>query len=53
MYGKAIEDGVANYFLKNPNKKEVPTIEELKNANILTPVKIKTHGEEIIKEIQK
>ena len=29
------------------------TIEELKNANILTPVKIKTHGEEIIKEIQK
>ena len=29
------------------------TIEELKNANILTPVKIKTHGEEIIKEIIK
>ena len=24
------------------------TIEELKNANILTPIKIKTHGEEII-----
>lgn len=29
------------------------TIDELKNANILTPVKIKTHGEEIIKEIIK
>ncbi len=27
------------------------TIEELKIANILTPVKIKTHGESIIKEI--
>ena len=29
------------------------TIEELKNANILTPIKIKTHGEKIIKEIIK
>ena len=27
------------------------TIEELKNANILTPVKIKTHGESIVKAI--
>ncbi len=27
------------------------TIEELKNANILTPIKIKTHGEAIIEEI--
>ena len=29
------------------------TLEELKNANILVPIKIKTHGEEIIKEINK
>ena len=29
------------------------TIEELKNANILTAIKIKTHGEEIIKVINK
>ena len=29
------------------------TIEELKNANILTAIKIKTHGEEIIKIINK
>lgn len=29
------------------------TINELKNANILTPVKIKTHGEVIINEINK
>ena len=29
------------------------TIEELKNANILTTIKIKTHGEEIIKTINK
>lgn len=29
------------------------TIDELKNANILTPVKIKTHGELIINEINK
>lgn len=29
------------------------TIEELKNANILTTIKIKTHGEEIIKVINK
>ena len=29
------------------------TIEELKNANILTTIKIKTHGEEIIKIINK
>ena len=29
------------------------TIEELKNANILTSVKIKTHGEQIINEINK
>lgn len=28
------------------------TIEELKNANILTAVKIKTHGELIINEIK-
>ena len=27
------------------------TIDELKNLNILTPVKIKTHGEAIIKVI--
>ena len=27
------------------------TIDELKSLNILTPIKIKTHGEEIIKEI--
>lgn len=29
------------------------TIEDLKNANILTPVKIKIHGEQIITEINK
>ena len=29
------------------------TIDELKNANILTPVKIKTHGEVIINEINR
>lgn len=29
------------------------TIEELKNANILTPIKVKTHGEKIIEEILK
>ena len=29
------------------------TIEELKKSNILTPIKIKTHGETIIKEILK
>ena len=29
------------------------TVEELKNANILTAIKIKTHGEEIIKIINK
>jgi len=29
------------------------TIEELKNANILTPIKLKTHGEKIIDEILK
>ena len=29
------------------------TVEELKNANILTAIKIKTHGEEIIKTINK
>ena len=29
------------------------TLDELKKSNILTPVKIKTHGEEIIKEILK
>ena len=29
------------------------TIEELKNANILTPIKLKTHGEIIIEEINK
>lgn len=29
------------------------TIDELKNANILTPIKIKTHGEKIIEEINK
>ncbi len=29
------------------------TIEELKNANTLTPIKIKTHGEKIIEEINK
>ena len=29
------------------------TIEELKNANILTPIKLKTHGEKIIEEILK
>ena len=29
------------------------TIEELKNSNILSPVKIKTHGEQIINEINK
>ena len=29
------------------------TIDELKKSNILTPVKIKTHGEELIKEILK
>ena len=29
------------------------TIEELKNANIITKIKIKTHGEEIIKVINK
>ena len=29
------------------------TIEELKNANILTPIKIKTHGDLIVEEINK
>ena len=29
------------------------TIEELKNANILSPIKIKTHGKIIIEEINK
>ena len=29
------------------------TIEELKNVNILTPIKIKTHGDSIIEEITK
>lgn len=29
------------------------TIEELKNTNVLTPIKIKTHGEKIIEEINK
>lgn len=29
------------------------TIEKLKNANILTPIKVKTHGEKIIEEILK
>lgn len=29
------------------------TIDELKNANILSDVKIKTHGEAIINEINK
>ena len=29
------------------------SIEELKNANIISPVKIKTHGEKIIEEINK
>ena len=29
------------------------TLEELKNLNILTPVKIKTHGEKIIEVINK
>ena len=29
------------------------TIEKLKNTNILTPIKLKTHGEEIIKVINK
>ena len=29
------------------------TIEELKNANILSPIKLKTHGEKIIEEILK
>ena len=35
MYAKAIEDGVANYFLRNPNKKEVPTIEELQEGKYI------------------
>ena len=29
------------------------TLEELKNLNILTPVKVKTHGEKIIEVINK
>ena len=29
------------------------SIEELKNANIISPVKIKTHGEKISEEINK
>ncbi len=29
------------------------TIDELKKLNILTPVKVKTHGESIINEINK
>ena len=29
------------------------TLEELKNSNILPEIKVKTHGEEIIKEILK
>ena len=35
MYAKAIEDGVANYFLRNPNKKDVPTIEQLQEGHYL------------------
>ena len=35
MYAKAIEDGVANYLLRNPNKKEVPTIEELQEGKYI------------------
>ena len=35
MYAKAIEDGVANYFLRNPNQKEVPTLEQLQEGHYL------------------
>ena len=35
MYAKAVEQGVANYFLKNPNRKEVPTIQELQEGKYL------------------
>ena len=34
-------------------EKKPKTIEELKNSNILTPIKIKIHGELILKEINK
>ena len=34
-YAKAIEDGVSDYYLRNPNKKEVPTIEELQQGHYL------------------
>ena len=51
MYAKAIEDGVATYFLRNPNKKEVPTIEGLQEGkyinykgNIDCEVKIYPNG---------
>ena len=35
MYAKAIEDGVANFLLRNPNQKEVPTIQELHQGHYI------------------
>ena len=35
MYAKAIEDGVANFLLRNPNQKEVPTIQELQQGHYI------------------
>ena len=35
MYGKVVEEAVGKYLLKNPNDKDVPTIDELKNGNYL------------------
>ena len=35
MYAKAIEDGVANYFLRNPKEKEVPTVPQLKGEHYI------------------
>ena len=35
MYAKAIEDGVANYFLKNPGKKEIPTLTQLEREKYI------------------
>ena len=41
-----------NEELKKILRTKPTTIEELKNANILTPIKIKTHGNEIVEIIK-
>ena len=35
MYAKAIEDGVANFLLRNPKEKEVPTVPQLKGEHYI------------------